>query len=178
VRDVPVPEPGPGEVLVRGQGRGHQPGARRRSAGSAAHILSRHVPSEQGSDFAGVVDKLGPDRHDGRDRRRRDRLGSIPGRVSRSTWWRRRRTCSQAGRLPGSRGGDPVVGFTAWAWSARSTSKPGDTVVVSSAAGGVGSIAVHSPAKGANGDRPGRPVNQDWLTRHGVIPVNLRGRRG
>ena len=50
--------------------------------------------------------------------------------------------------------------------------KPGDTVVVSGAAGGVGSIAVQlAERKGATVIGLASPSNHDWLTRHGVIPV-------
>ena len=50
--------------------------------------------------------------------------------------------------------------------------KPGDTVVVSGAAGGVGSIAVQlARRKGATVIGLAGPSNHDWLTRHDVIPV-------
>jgi NADPH:quinone reductase-like Zn-dependent oxidoreductase len=50
--------------------------------------------------------------------------------------------------------------------------KPGDTVVVTGAAGGVGSIAVQlAKRKGATVIGLASPSNHDWLTRHGVIPA-------
>ena len=64
--------------------------------------------------------------------------------------------------------------------------KPGDTVVVSGAAGGVGSIAVQlAKRKGATVIGLAGPSNHDWLVRHDVIPVvygdgvaeRIRGRR-
>jgi NADPH:quinone reductase-like Zn-dependent oxidoreductase len=50
--------------------------------------------------------------------------------------------------------------------------KPGDTVVVAGAAGGVGAIAVQlAKRKGATVIGLAGPSNHDWLKRHGVIPV-------
>jgi NADPH:quinone reductase-like Zn-dependent oxidoreductase len=69
-------------------------------------------------------------------------------------------------------GGLFVAGTTAFAAVRAVNLKPGDTVVVSGAAGGVGSIAVqlarNAGAKviGLAGKR-----NDQWLTAHGVIPV-------
>ena len=69
-------------------------------------------------------------------------------------------------------GAIPVAGFTAWAMVRAVDVKPGDTVVVSGAAGGVGSIAVQlAKRKGATVIGLAGPSNHDWLTRHGVIPV-------
>jgi NADPH:quinone reductase-like Zn-dependent oxidoreductase len=69
-------------------------------------------------------------------------------------------------------GAIPVVGFTAWAMVRAVDVKPGDTVVVSGAAGGVGSIAVQlAKRKGAVVIGLAGPSNHDWLVRHDVIPV-------
>ena len=69
-------------------------------------------------------------------------------------------------------GAIPVVGFTAWAMVRAVDLKPGDTVVVVGAAGGVGSLAVQlAKRKGATVIGLAGPSNHDWLTRHGVLPV-------
>jgi NADPH:quinone reductase-like Zn-dependent oxidoreductase len=67
----------------------------------------------------------------------------------------------------------PVVGFTAWAAVRAVALKPGDTLVVSGAAGGVGSLAVQL-AKREKATVVGLagPANHEWLTQHGVIPVS------
>ncbi len=51
--------------------------------------------------------------------------------------------------------------------------RPGDTVAVAGAAGGVGTVAVQLAVRaGATVLGIAGPVNDDWLTAHGVIPVN------
>jgi NADPH:quinone reductase-like Zn-dependent oxidoreductase len=65
-----------------------------------------------------------------------------------------------------------VAGATAYAAVRAVTLAEGDTVVVSGAAGGVGSIAVQL-AKRARATVIGLagPANHEWLAGHGVIPV-------
>src|ERR1700739_691805 len=60
VREVPVPEPGPGQVLIKVKAVGINPGEARIRTGSLHARRPATFPSGQGSDFAGVVDKLGP----------------------------------------------------------------------------------------------------------------------
>jgi NADPH:quinone reductase-like Zn-dependent oxidoreductase len=65
-----------------------------------------------------------------------------------------------------------VAGTTAYAAVRAVSLKPGDTLVVSAAAGGVGSIAVQlAKAAGATVIGLAGPANHDWLAGHGVIPV-------
>jgi len=65
-----------------------------------------------------------------------------------------------------------VAGTTAFVAVRAVAAAPGDTVVVSAAAGGVGSIAVQlARAAGATVIGLAGPANHDWLAGHGVIPV-------
>ena len=65
-----------------------------------------------------------------------------------------------------------VAGTTAKAAVRAVALKPGDTVVVSGAAGGVGSITVQLAAlAGATVIGLASPANHDWLASHGVIPL-------
>ena len=65
-----------------------------------------------------------------------------------------------------------MAGFTAWAMVRAVDVKPGDTVVVAGAAGGVGSLAVQLARRaGATVIGLAGPSNHDWLKRHDVIPV-------
>jgi NADPH:quinone reductase-like Zn-dependent oxidoreductase len=173
VRDVPVPEPGPGEVLVRVKAAGINPGEAKIRDGSLHALWPATFPSGQGTDFAGVVDKLGPDVTTvaiGEDV-----IGWVDTRSSQAEY-----VVAEAANLarkPASlpwevAGAIPVAGFTAWAMVRAVDVKPGDTVVVTSAAGGVGSIAVQlAKRKGATVIGLAGPSNHDWLTRHDVIPV-------
>jgi NADPH:quinone reductase-like Zn-dependent oxidoreductase len=66
----------------------------------------------------------------------------------------------------------PVAGFTAWAAVRAVGAKRGDAVVVSAAAGGVGSIAVQLAKRaGATVVGLAGEANHGWLESHGVIPV-------
>ena len=173
VREVPVPEPGAGQVLVKVRAAGINPGEAKIREGELADRWPATFPSGQGSDFAGVVDKLGP-----------AVTGVAPG--NEVIGWVDTRS-SQAEYLVAEAanlapkpaglpwevaGAIPVAGFTAWAMVRGVDVKAGDTVVVSGAAGGVGSIAVQlAKRSGATVIGLAGPSNHDWLTRHGVIPV-------
>src|ERR1700760_2659696 len=60
VVDVPVPEPGPGQVLVRVRAAGINPGEAKIREGLLHARWPATFPSGQGSDLAGVVERLGP----------------------------------------------------------------------------------------------------------------------
>jgi NADPH:quinone reductase-like Zn-dependent oxidoreductase len=173
VRDVPVPAPGPGQVLVRVRAAGINPGEAKIREGALHERWPATFPSGQGSDFAGVVDALGPgvttvapgD----------EVIGWVDTRSSQAEY-----TVAEAANLAAKpaglpwevAGAIPVAGFTAWAMVRATRVQPGDTVVVSGAAGGVGSIAVQlARRKGATVIGLAGPSNHEWLTRHGVIPV-------
>src|SRR4029079_7316486 len=66
-----------------------------------------------------------------------------------------------------------VSGTTAYAAVRAVALKPGDTVAVAGAAGGGGTIAVQLAKRaGATVLGIAGPSNDDWLTAHGVVPVN------
>ena len=173
VRDVPVPEPGPGEVLVRVKAAGINPGEAKIREGALHELWPATFPSGQGSDFAGVVDKLGPGV--ATVAIGEDVIGWVDNRSSQAEY-----VVAEAASLARKpdglpwevAGAIPVAGFTAWAMVRAVDLKPGDTVVVSGAAGGVGAIAVQlARRKGATVIGLAGPSHHDWLTRHGVIPV-------
>jgi NADPH:quinone reductase-like Zn-dependent oxidoreductase len=69
-----------------------------------------------------------------------------------------------------------VAGTTAYAAVRAVELKPGDTVAVAGAAGGVGSIAVQLAKRaGATVLGIAGPSNDEWLSSHGVVPVNYGG---
>jgi len=173
VREVPIPEPGPGQVLVRVKAAGINPGEAKIRDGSLHERWPASFPSGQGSDFAGVVDRLGPDA--GTVAAGDDVIGWVDTRSSQAQYV----VADEANLAPRPSGlpwevagAIPVVGFTAWAMVRSVDLKPGDTVVVAGAAGGVGSLAVQLAKRvGATVIGLAGPSNHDWLIRHEVLPV-------
>lgn len=173
VRDVPVPEPGPGQVLVRVKAAGINPGEAKVRDGAVHERWPATFPSGQGSDFAGIVDRLGPDVTTAAPGD--EVIGWVDTRSSQAEYVvaEAENLVRKPAGLPWEvAGAIPVAGFTAWAMVRAVGVNPGDIVVVSGAAGGVGALAVQL-AKRAGGTVIGLagPSNHDWLTRHGVTPV-------
>jgi NADPH:quinone reductase-like Zn-dependent oxidoreductase len=173
VREVPTPEPGQGQVLVRVKAAGINPGEAKIRDGALHELWPATFPSGQGSDFAGVVERVGPgvEAVAAGD----DVIGWVDTRSSQADYAvaDEHKLAPRPSGLPWEvAGAIPVVGFTAWAMVRAVDLKPGDTVVVSGAAGGVGSLAVQlAKRKGATVIGLAGPSNHDWLIRHDVIPV-------
>jgi NADPH:quinone reductase-like Zn-dependent oxidoreductase len=173
VVEVDRPIPGPGQVLVRIKAAGINPGEAMIREGSFAKQWPATFPSGQGSDLAGVVVEVGSavknaavgDEVIGFTDHwasqaelvvvEADHLVHRPANVS----W------EQAGALF-------VAGTTAYAAVRAVSLRAADTVVVSGAAGGVGSIAVQLARNvGAKVISLASATNHAWLDDHGVIPV-------
>jgi NADPH:quinone reductase-like Zn-dependent oxidoreductase len=174
VVDVPRPEPGPGEVLVQVKAAGINPGEAKIREGLMATLWPSTFPSGQGSDLAGVVAATGPGvtGFSAGD----EVIGYTDNRSSQAEY-----AVVEEGNLTAKPAAVPwevagalfVAGATAWAAVRAVELKPGDTVVVSGAAGGVGSIAVQLAKRaGATVIGLAGPDNHAWLAGHGVIPVS------
>jgi NADPH:quinone reductase-like Zn-dependent oxidoreductase len=173
VADVPVPDPGAGQVLVRVKAAGINPGEAKIREGLLHALWPATFPSGQGSDLAGVVDRLGPGvttvaAGD-------EVIGWVDTRSAQAEY-----AVVDADNLAGKPADVPwevagalgVAGFTAWAALRAVNLKTGDTVAVSAAAGGVGSLTVQLARRaGATVVGIAGPDNQEWLREHGVIPV-------
>ena len=171
--DVPVPDPGAGQVLVRVKAAGINPGEAKIREGLLHALWPATFPSGQGSDLAGVVDRLGPgvttvaagdevigwvDTRSAQAEYAVVDADNLAGKPAEVPW-----------EVAGALG---VAGFTAWAAVRAVNLKAGDTVAVSGAAGGVGSLTVQLARRaGATVVGIAGPDNQEWLREHGAIPV-------
>jgi NADPH:quinone reductase-like Zn-dependent oxidoreductase len=173
VADVPVPVPGPGQVLVQVKAAGINPGEAKIREGMLHARWPATFPSGQGSDLAGIVAGTGPgvtgvavgD----------EVIGFTDNRASQAEY-----ALVQAQNLTAKPASVPwevagslfVAGATAYAAVRAVSLSDGDTVVVSGAAGGVGSIAVQlARLAGATVIGLASQANHEWLAGHGVIPV-------
>ncbi len=173
IADIDRPKPGTGEVLVEVRAAGINPGEAGIRTGALHAQFPATFPSGQGSDLAGVVIEVGDGVSDfavgdevlGFSFQRSshathtnvpvDQLIHKPAELS----W------EVAGSLY-------VVGATAYAAVNAVAPQPGETVAVSAAAGGVGSIAVQLLAlRGVRVLGIASSGNAEWLRAHGVEPV-------
>lgn len=174
VCEVPRPSPGSGEVLVEVKVAGINPGEAVIRTGALHNLWPAAFPSGQGSDLAGVVAEIGAGVETfavGEEV-----LGFTEQRASQAEF-----VVVPAGQLiakPSAvswevAGGLFVAGTTAYAAVRAVELRTGETVAVSAAAGGVGTIGVQVAQRaGATVLGIAGPSNDEWLAAYGVIPVN------
>ena len=173
VVEVPQPVPGPGQVLVRVKAAGINPGEAKIREGLLHARWPAVFPSGEGTDLAGIVAGTGSGvtGFSAGD----EVIGYTDNRASHAEY-----VVVEAGHLATKPAGVPwevagalpVAGFTAYAAVRAVALAPGDTVTVSGAAGGVGSIAVQLARRaGATVIGLAGEANHGWLAGHGVIPV-------
>ena len=173
VVEVDRPVPGPGQVLVRVRAAGINPGEAAIREGAMHARFPAAFPSGQGSDLAGVVEELGEgveefavgDEVIGFSHQRASQAELVLTEAADLTHRPRNVPWEAAGALF-------VAGSTAYAAVRAVSLAGGDTLVVSGAAGGVGSIVVQLGVDaGAKVIGLAGEANHPWLTEHGVIPV-------
>ncbi|MDT8914600.1 NADP-dependent oxidoreductase [Amycolatopsis sp. PS_44_ISF1] len=173
VADVPRPHPGPGEVLVEVKAAGINPGEAAIREGAFAGQWPSTFPSGQGSDLAGVVAELGPGTED--IQVGDEVLGFVDTRASHAEY-----VVAEAAKLvpkPSglsweAAGALAVAGTTAYAAVRAVGVREGDILVVSGAAGGVGSLTVQlAKLTGATVIGLASEANHAWLREQDVIPV-------
>src|ERR1700722_300378 len=176
VVEVARPVPGPGQILIKVVAAGINPGEAAIRNGLLHAMWPATFPSGEGSDPAGVVEELGPDVSgfavgD-------EVLGFVDTRSSHAEL-----VVAEAANLVARPSGVPwdeagalfVAGTTAYAAVRAVNLTPGDTVVVSGAAGGVGSLTVQLAANaGATVIGLARDRHHRWLTSHRGSPVGER----
>jgi NADPH:quinone reductase len=171
--DIPVPTPSAGEVLVEVRAAGINPGETNIRTGALHTRFPAMFPSGQGSDLAGIVTALGDD----------VREFAVGDEVLGYSWQRSSHathtvvpTTQLIAKPPQLSweiaGSLYVVGCTAYAAVRAVAPQRGETVAVSAAAGGVGSVVVQLLAlRGANVLGIASPANDTWLTDHGASPI-------
>jgi NADPH:quinone reductase-like Zn-dependent oxidoreductase len=173
VVDVERPRPGPRQALVRVKAAGINPGEASIRKGLLADVFPATFPSGEGSDLAGVVEEVGEgvtkfavgDEVIGFSDRRASHaelvlveVNNLVRRPAGVSW-------EQAGSLF-------VVGTTAYAAIRAVALVKGDTLVVSGAAGGVGSVTVQlAKNMGATVIGLASEANRAWLESHGIVHV-------
>ena len=173
VVDVPRPAPGAGQVLVQVKAAGINPGEAKIRAGLLHSRWPATFPSGQGSDLAGIVAETGPGvtSFSTGD----EIIGWTDNRVSQAEYVvveEQHLTAKPAGVPWEVAGALFVAGATAYAAVRAVGLTGGDTVVVSGAAGGVGSLAVQLARRaGATVIGLASEAHHQWLAGHGVIPV-------
>ncbi|MFZ0042291.1 MAG: NADP-dependent oxidoreductase [Solirubrobacteraceae bacterium] len=175
VVDVQDPTPGSGELLIRVKAAGINPGEAKIREGMLAEQWPSTFPSGQGSDLAGVVEQVG-DGVNGAFAVGDEVIGWTDNRASQAELAvieAEHATPKPAGLDWDVAGSLFVVGATAWAAVNAVDPSPDEVVVVSGAAGGVGSVAVQLARRtGATVVGLASEPNHAWLRDHDVIPVS------
>lgn len=173
VRDVPIPTPGRGDVLVSIRAAGINPGEATIRSGALHDRLPATFPSGQGIDFAGTLAAVGGD-VDG---------WTVGDAVLGYSWTRSSHAtyvvvpARQVVRKPDGlawevAGALDVAGTTAWAVVRAVGAQPGDVVAVSAATGGVGTLAVQLlRQQGVAVLGIASAKSAGWLHAHGADPV-------
>ena len=173
IADVPIPSPAPGEVVVRVRAAGINPGEAAIRSGALDKVFPTAFPSGEGSDLAGVIHSVGEG----------VTAFAVGDEVLGWSWTRSSHAdyaavpAGQLIRKPAqlsweSAGSLHVVGVTAFAAVRAVNPQAGETVAVSAAAGGVGSVVVQLlRTRGAKVLGIASPDNHGWLSAHGAVPV-------
>jgi len=182
VADVDIPSPAAGEVVVEVKAAGINPGEASIRKGLLEARFPATFPSGEGSDLAGVVHLVG------------DGVTEFPVGNEVMGWsWQRSSQAEYVSVPTGQLIAKPpalswpvagslyVAGVTAYAAVRAVSVRPGETVIVSAAAGGVGTLVVQLlRLKEARVIGIASEPNHDWLRSHGVTPVSygddLKGR--
>ncbi len=173
VREVEESVAGPGDVLVAVKAAGINPGEISIREGRLHERWPATFPSGEGTDLAGVVQAVG----DGVD------AFAVGDEVL--GWTEKRASHAELVAVPADQltikpasvgwevaGSLFVVAMAAYASVQAVAPRAGETVVVSAAAGGVGSVAVQLARRtGARVIGLASEHNHDWLRRRDIVPV-------
>jgi NADPH:quinone reductase len=174
VADVPMPTPAADEAIVAVKAAAINPGEAAIRSGALQDRFPATFPSGEGSDLAGIVVAVGDDVNDfavqdavlGFSWRRSSHATHVAVPVSQLIHKPPELSWEVAGSLY-------VVGCTAYAAVRAVDAQAGETVAVSAAAGGVGTVVVQLLAlRGAKVLGIASPSNAEWLRSHGAVQVS------
>jgi NADPH:quinone reductase-like Zn-dependent oxidoreductase len=173
VREVEDPVAGAGEVRVAVKAAGINPGEIAIREGRLDARFPATFPSGEGTDFAGIVDAVGEGVTNFSDGD--EVLGWTEQRASQAELVvvPADQLTPKPENLPWEVAGSLfVVGMAAYNSVDAVQPKAGETVVVSAAAGGVGSVAVQLARRtGAMVIGLASEENHEWLREHDIVPV-------
>jgi NADPH2:quinone reductase len=159
--DVEVPAASNGEVVIKVHAAGINPGEASIRQGYLDSMFPATFPSGEGSDLAGEITEVGEGVAD-----------FAAGHADYVAVPATQIVAKPAGLSWVAAGALYVVGVTAYAAVRAVAAGPGDTVVVSAAAGGVGSVVVGLlKTKGCTVIGIASEANHPWLASLGVTPV-------
>jgi NADPH:quinone reductase-like Zn-dependent oxidoreductase len=173
VVEVDPPEPGDGQLLVRVRAAGLNPFEAKLRRGLFQGDIPLSFPAAQGSDFAGVIERLGPNvsEHAVGD----EVLGTTARRGSHAelALASAAHVLARPAGLPWEvAGGLWTIATTATATVAAVQAAAGDVVIVSGAAGGVGGLAAQlARHRGARAIGVAGETGHAWLGSRGITPV-------
>ncbi len=174
VTEVERPVPGHGHVLVRVRAAGINLGEAKTREGLMKEVWPTAFPSGQGSDLAGIVEELGEGV--ARVAVGDEVIGFSDNRASHAelALVQQDHLVPRPENVPWEQAGAVfVAGTSAYATVRAVALSEGDTVVISAAAGGVGTIAVQlARLKGARVIGLASEPRHQWLADHGAIPVS------
>jgi len=174
VREVEDPIAGPGRALVAVKAAGINPGEIAIREGYLHDRWPASFPSGEGTDLAGVVRAVG------------DGVTGFAAGDEVLGWSEERASHAELVAVPDDQltakpaavswevaGSLFVAAFAAYASVAAVAPQPGEVIVVSAAAGGVGSLAVQLARRaGAKVIGLASERNHDWLRAHEIVPVS------
>ncbi len=173
VREVEDPTAGPDRVVVAVKAAAINPGEIGIREGRLHDRWPATFPSGQGTDLAGVVQSVGPDVTNfsegdevlgwTEERASQAELVAVPA----------DQLTAKPAAVPWEVAGSLfVVGMAAYACVLAVAPAPSETIAVSAAAGGVGSVAVQLARRtGARVIGLASERNHDWLRNHDIVPV-------
>jgi NADPH:quinone reductase-like Zn-dependent oxidoreductase len=173
VVEVDPPVAGPSHVVVRLKAAGINPGEASIRRGLLADLWPATFPSGQGSDLAGVIEEVG------------EGVTGFAAGDEVLGWTDQRASHAELVEVDAANlvhrpdgvswevaGSLFVAGTTAYATVRAVAPQPGETVVVSGAAGGVGSLSVQlAHNAGAVVIGLASESHHAWLSAHGIVPI-------